>query len=271
MKFTDKFILKISTQTCLLMDLLKDNRLEISAFEKLNALLDEDFKINPGLLKTNARGIYPAPERKDHEANVIRGLNPFTELMSETIGTSFSEQIAFANRFNQLIKESSLDNNSRATLLFDFYLTGVVSFFHLVSPINLHLSVTTLFITEDSNIDLPNYSFEDTVNKPEFFGRLLKFDAGPLNAIYHVIQFEKSPTELMKFLEFIFSIENIELLADKLTIDEARRIRDDFTNSTERHPHFNTYQHIVGIKLLNEIIYVLEENDHQRRLAGENI
>ena len=271
MNFTDKFILKISTQSCLLMDLLKDNRLPIAAFEKLNALMDEDFNIRPGLLKADSYGIYPPPERKDEESNTIRGLVPFSNLMNERIGTSFSEQVAFANRFNELIEKSSLDDNARATLLYDFYLTNVVSFFHLVSPINLHSDVTTLFIREDSNVDLPNYAFEDTINKPEFFGRLLKFDAGPLNAIYHVIQFEKSPTELMKYLEFIFAIENIELLADKLTLDEARRIRHEFNTTAEHHPHFSSYQYIVGLKLLNEIIYVLEENEHNRRIAGGSV
>lgn len=271
MNFTDKFILKISTQTCLQMDLLKENRLEISQFEKLNALLDEDFKINTGLLKSNPRGWAVAPERKDYEAKLHRGLLPFSSLIQEHMGTSFSDQVAFANRFNQLIEESTLDNDTRATLLFDFYLTSVVPFFHLVSPINLHVTVTTLFIREDSDIDLPEYNFEDTINKPEFFGRLLRFDAGPLNAIYHAIQFEKSPTELMKYLEFIFSIENIERVADKLTLEEARRIRDDLNNSAEHHPHFNSYQYIVGVKLLNEIIYVLEENDHNHRVAGGSI
>lgn len=269
MNFTDKFILKISTQTRLQMDLLKENRLEISQFEKLNALLDEDFKINTGLLKSNPRGLVTTPER--YEAKLHRGLAPFSRLIQKHTGTSFSDQVAFANRFNQLIEESILDNDTRATLLFDFYLTGVVYFFHLVSPINLRTTVTTLFIREDSDIDLPEYNFEDTINKPEFFGRLLKFDAGPLNAIYHAIQFEKSPTELMKYLEFIFSIENIELLADNLTLEEARRIRDDLNNSAERYPHFNSYQYIVGVKLLNEIIYVLEENDHNHRVAGGSI
>lgn len=265
MNFTDKFILKISTQVSLLFDLVKNNHLEISQFEKLNSLLDEDFTLRRGLLRSGP-GRMPKESHKDKSVNLVTAVEPFTTLIGELTGTTFADQIGIANRFNALIEACDLDADIKASLLFELYLDNNIGFFHLISPVNLHKQNTILFQRINKDVDLVSYQYEDALNKPEFFGRHLAFDAGPLNAVFHVIQFEKSPTELMRFLEFIFSVENLEQLASQLTLKQALDIRTSFSDTMMEAENYQMYQNVVGMKLINEIIYILEEIEHNRRM-----
>lgn len=267
MNFTDKFILKISTQVCLLLDLVKNNRLEISQFEKLNSLLDEDFTIQQGLLRSSPYAlINGAP--KNRSTDLLVSLTPFSQLIQERTGTTFADQISIANRFNALIEACDLEADVKASLLFDFYLGNNIGFFHLIAPVNLHRRTTILFQRFNKDIDLSVYEYEDALNKPEFFGRHLDFDAGPLNAVFHVIQFEKSPTELMRFLEFIFSVENLELLANQLTLQQAHDMRIAFSEAMKTPENYQVYQNVVGMKLINEVVYLLEEREHNHRVES---
>ena len=265
MNFTDKFILKISAQVSLLLDLVKNNHLEISQFEKLNSLLDEDFTLQRGLLRFHPNMTH-RELHKDKSDNLVTAIAPFTKLIGELSGTTFSDQISIANKFNALIEDCDLDTDNKASLLFEFYLDNNIGFFHLISPVNLHKQNTILFQRINKDVDLVYYQYEDALNKPEFFGRHLAFDAGPLNAVFHVIQFEKSPTELMRFLEFIFSVENLEQLASQLTLEQALDIRTSFSDTMIEAENYQMYQNVVGMKLINEIIYILDEIEHNRRM-----
>lgn len=248
MNFVDRFIKKVSEQTLALLAGITTAELTNEAYDKFQSLLDTDYKINPILL------LIHNPEGKTSE------LKPFLDLIENTTGISFSTQVGYLNEVNRQVIGSKLNDDEKASILFHFYLSGMISFFHLVNPLNLRAGSLVIFDTHPKkSIKLPGYVFEDVFNKEKDFAEKGSSDPIALTKALTIISSEKSPTELMKFLEFIFAIENLERLAEDYKLDAIKEFRTHYQSNNHPSGGYYTYQHITALKLLDELVYVLED------------
>lgn len=266
MNIVDKFILKISSQVDLMERYLNDDDLSEADSDKLESLLEEDFRVSKRNIPINDGGFHPRSlmtggtddeEPSDHIKEVSSKLS---EIAITPVGSGFSEQLSIVNRFNAYINQVELPESVKIDLLYNFYIHTAYRYYHLITPLKLHNKSCVIFKRYDSNVDLPKYEFEDVFSRSEIFGRFNNHNVSPITSALLIILFEKSPTELMKFAEFICAIENVEQLKENLTLNEVKDLRESFQSKLiEQGKFYYTYQEIVGVQLLSEIIYSLEE------------
>lgn len=251
MNFVDKFINKISDQMRLTILGMRNAQLSNEDAEHLEKLQETDYEIMMGFLA-------PYQTKKVDEK-----IKPVFELLDKTIGATFHDQIMVLNELNQHLLDTDIKDDEKASILYYFYLSGQVPFFHLVSPINLHPGSVILFNAHvPHRLEMtPNFNYEDIFTPHAIFDKEDLDSNKPLEVALEVIRSEKSVTELMKFLEFVFAVETLERIASTMTYDEIITLRKHHRGASDydRSTDYRDYQRTASLQLLNEIVYLLED------------
>ncbi len=169
-------------------------------------------------------------------------------------------QLAYINDFNDLYINIDEPDGFKIRAFIRQYLEHFGYHFHLVTPLNIK---ATLLMLVSFDID-PNW--KQPADLDELKTRLKESKVG-LTFVLEVIKNIEAVTLLMKFLEFIFQPENLEGLfkisedGSGYTINNLRNLRDDIIpeSNKERELRFLDYRDVMSIKVVDEMIYKLEE------------